>query len=334
MKLKTKKTKKDFPTTAFIAVTLRCNSSCVMCDLWKNKKEDGLDSNVYRKLPRSLRMIDITGGEPFLREDLSEIVKILKQTCPRAKQLITTNGYLTQKIEKALPLILKEKPNIAFRVSMDGWGDTHDQIRGLRGSFRRSLKTLQVLRKYGVRDIGVIFTLMKQNIGELEKVIEYCWQNNFNLSLNVVHDSPIFYGVGKKESLRPNYKKIKPDVNRVIRYQTRSLKPKRWAKAWFYYQQFEYLQTGKRGLPCGAGEDFFYLDPLGEVYICHLKPWPIGNLIKSDFETIWNSSRRKQYIKRTQACHDCWLMCSTKDAIRKNKTKVLGEWAKMLLMRR
>src|SRR5512143_799577 len=105
------------PTSAFIAVTLLCNSRCIHCDIWKNKGMDFLPVEIYRKLPASLEMVDITCGEPFLRDDLPEVVRAIREICPKARIRITTNGFLPQKIRKHIGAILKADPKIAFRMS-------------------------------------------------------------------------------------------------------------------------------------------------------------------------------------------------------------------------
>jgi len=320
-----------FPRMAHIAVTLLCNSKCIMCDIWKNNKKDGFDNEIYRKLPNSLGEIDITGGEPFLRDDLPEIVKILKETCPKAKLLIITNGYLTEKIRKILPLILREDSNIALRVSLDGWNSVHNKIRRLPDFFNKVMKTLNVLKECRVKDIGIIYTLMKNNADEVEKIINYCKKNKFNFSMNIVHDSISYYGDNKKMQLRPKYKKAKAIIKKNIFFQSRSFNPKRWGKAWFYKSQLDYLRTRKRQLPCYAGEDFFYLDSFGNIYMCQFKSWLIGNLITDDFKTIWSSSKRRKYLIKCQSCNDCWIMCSAKTAIKRNKISIIFEfWKKRL----
>ena len=65
------------PTSASLAVTFRCNSKCVMCDLWKKKPKEEMPAHLYRKLPSGLKYIDITGGEPFLRKNLAKIINVL-----------------------------------------------------------------------------------------------------------------------------------------------------------------------------------------------------------------------------------------------------------------
>ena len=66
------------PTDASIILTVRCPMKCKMCNIWFNptKKEEEIKASDLRTLPR-LKFINLTGGEPFVRDDLAEIVNLL-----------------------------------------------------------------------------------------------------------------------------------------------------------------------------------------------------------------------------------------------------------------
>src|SRR5210317_507142 len=99
---------------ASLILTYRCNAKCNMCNIWKNptKTEEEIDPKYYRKLPDGLR-INITGGEPTLRDDIEEVFKILY---PKASLLeLSTNGYYTDRIVS----IAEKFPNILIRVSLE-----------------------------------------------------------------------------------------------------------------------------------------------------------------------------------------------------------------------
>jgi len=149
------KQKVHVPSEAIIAVTLNCNARCVMCNIWQNKIKNEVPPTLYRRLPSTLKEINITGGEPFLRNDLPEIIQVMKQTCPQARLLINTNGYLTKQIQKMAPLILRIDHRIALRVSLDGWGKQHDLIRRLPHFFDHAIETLSYCKKIGIKDLGV-----------------------------------------------------------------------------------------------------------------------------------------------------------------------------------
>lgn len=304
-----------FPTHAIVAVTLNCNSRCVMCDIWKNHITNELQPEEYLKLPPSLIDINITGGEPFLRMDLPEIVAVMKRAAPKARLVLNTNGYLARVIEKQIPKILKTDPKFAVRVSLDGWEEIHDAIRRIPNGFKTIMETLSILDRAGVGDLGISFTIMKKNIDDLPKIFDFCRRERLELSLTMVTNSAIYFGEGK-ESLRPdNHEEMSKYLNRVIVQRFRSNRPKEWIHGWFEKRLLEYYFTHRRPLPCDAGEKFFYLDSIGNVYTCNIKSWLMGNIKKESFEQIWGSKQALKMISRVHACHDCWLPCSAKTSM-------------------
>ena len=319
-----------FPTSAFLSVTLLCNARCVMCDIWKNRGMDFTPLEVYDKLPSSLEMVDLTGGEPFLRPDMAKVVRAVRKSCPKARILITTNGFLHHNIEKQLDDILVADPKITFRISMDGGATMHEKIRRVPKAYEKVIHTIDILKKKGVIDIGIIYTLMKQNKHELRDVYAYTKKEHINFSLNIVHDSPVYFGK-EKTQLRPDPKEVKEHFDWLFNEQMKSANPKSWAKAWFNKQSYYYMMTHRRPLPCGAGENFFYMDPFANIFMCHLKSWPIGNLKQQSFDQIWNCKAKQHFLPLAQKCHDCWIICTAKDAIQKHKMRVLFDIPNMMI---
>ena len=311
------------PRSAFLAVTLLCNSRCIHCDIWKNKGLDYLPLDIYRRLPASLTMIDITGGEPFLRPDIPELVSVLRQTCPRARILITTHGFMNSKIGDQIEAILRADPSIAVRVSLDGLGEVHDEIRGIPGGYEKVEATLRRLRQAKVKDLGIIFTLMKRNQHQLREIYHHAKRHRLALTLNAVHDSPVYFGEGK-QALNADPKEVEKDFRYVIRGQLKSINPKNWAKAWFNDHLHRYMATHERPFPCGSGEDFFYMDSAANIFMCQYKNWPIGNLSEHPFEEIWDSKAKAGFLPMAHECQGCWAVCTAKDAMRRRKWKILA----------
>lgn len=306
-----------------LAVTFLCNSHCVHCDLWKTRGEKFLSTDVYRKLPRGLRRIDLTGGEPFLRPDVPEIVAILRQTTPQARLLITTHGFMVDKIAEQLDAILAADPEIAFRVSLDGLGEMHDRVRGITGAFGKATTTLRNLKQRGVKDVGIIHTLLDVNRGQLANVYEFAQRERLNFSLNLPQTSDIYYGTGK-DQLNSDVLHQESEFNWLFNRQIRSFNPTDWAKAWFNRASYDHWVTRLRPFACGAGEDFVFINPRADVYVCQIKPWKLGNLAESSFEEIWKSDARAGEIEKAKACQDCWMMCTARDAMERNKGRILA----------
>jgi len=316
----------DKPASAIIAVTFRCNSRCIMCDIWKRKdcQKKELPASFYAKLPNSLKDINLTGGEPFLRSDFMEIIKVIKKNIPKTRLLVNTNGFAKDQIRKIIPAALRIDPNFAVRVSLDGFGKVHDQIRGVTGGFKKALSTLEYFKKIGIKDLGTVFTLTSKNQQDLLKVFNYTLKNNLDFSLNIVHESPIYFGDNKLR-LSADFLKIKKDIDFISNKLRNTVKVKNWGRVWFNNKLMQFYVTKKRPVPCGAGNDFFYLNPYGKVYACHLRKLYLGDLKKSSFEEIWKAKKRVDYQKKTSICNDCWMICTVKDQMKKNKIKILAE---------
>src|SRR5262245_64459831 len=114
------------PHNAIVAVTLNCNARCTMCDIWQNDMKDEIGPDVFDRLPASLRDINLSGGEPFLRRDLPEILAAIKSTNSKVRLVISTNGFQPARTKEMLPALRRADPKLAVRVSIDGLDGTHD----------------------------------------------------------------------------------------------------------------------------------------------------------------------------------------------------------------
>jgi MoaA/NifB/PqqE/SkfB family radical SAM enzyme len=125
-----------------------------MCDIWENpsNRKTEITPKELEILP-SLKFINITGGEPFLRRDLEEIVEVAFSKAPRI--VISTSGWHVDRIAA----MAEKFPNIGIRVSIEGLSQKNDELRGRRGGFDRGLKTLLTLKNMGIKDIGFGITI-------------------------------------------------------------------------------------------------------------------------------------------------------------------------------
>lgn len=123
-----------------VIVTYRCNAHCNMCDCFKHptKPEEEITLDVIRKLPE-MAFTNITGGEPFIRRDLPDIVRELYKKSDRI--VISTNGYFTDRIIS----LCREFPKVGIRISIEGLQKTNDSIRGIPDGFKRGYGTLTTL---------------------------------------------------------------------------------------------------------------------------------------------------------------------------------------------
>ena len=138
----------------YLAAT-RCNCRCRHCTpkLYTGKGETELTSKeLIQRYEESYFLqnnsVSVAGGEPFLKEDLEEFILYLDQK--NIPCIISTNGWFTDKIEK-LTGQLKDTETVRFSVSVDGIGQVHDEIRGLKGIYNRALESIKLLKDSACR---------------------------------------------------------------------------------------------------------------------------------------------------------------------------------------
>ena len=151
-------TKTPNPTDASIILTYRCPMRCQMCNIWKyptNRSEE-IQAKDLTSLPK-LKFINLTGGEPFIREDLDTIVEECYNHTDRI--VISTSGWFEDRVIE----LAKKFPNIGIRISIEGLSEKNDELRGHVGGFDKGLRTLLSLKKMGVKDIGFGCTVSNHN---------------------------------------------------------------------------------------------------------------------------------------------------------------------------
>lgn len=313
------------PHNAIVSVTLNCNARCTMCDIWRNDMHGEATPEIFGRLPRSLRDINISGGEPFLRGDLPEILSAIKEGNERARLVISTNGFQPGKTQRLLPAICAADPRVAIRVSIDGMHETHDRIRGIPGGFDKCVQTLELCRDAGIEDLGIGFTLLDENVHELEDVHRFAEERDLQLSITVALDSPIYFG-NDKEALRPrNSHALRQAMSRVIDVQYHKWNLKENFRGWFNKTLLEYHETGRRRFSCDGGSGFFYMDSFANIFLCHILDVKIGNLREQSWEELWGSPAAASARDFATSCHRCWLICTSKSQIMANKWTIGGE---------
>ena len=122
------------PTDISIITTYRCPMQCKMCNIWKNPTDprQEIRPEELEILPR-VKFINITGGEPFVREDLDKIVEVAFRKAPRV--VISTSGWFENRVIE----LARKFPKIGIRISIEGLSQKNDELRGRPGGFDKGL---------------------------------------------------------------------------------------------------------------------------------------------------------------------------------------------------
>lgn len=306
---------------AAIVVTYRCNARCAMCETWRHpsRREEEFAPELLRKLP-PLRFANVTGGEPFLRDDLAEIVSILSGRSSRV--VISTNGFFTDRI-----IALSDRfPSVGVRISLEGLPAANDELRGLQDGFDHGLRTLLELRRLGRRDIGFGITVSDRNASDLLELFELARSMRIEFATAVVHNSYYFH---KQDNAIRDPDHVIRCFEELVRRLLGSRRIKEWFRAYFNRGLINYVRGRPRLLPCAAGEDMFFLDPAGDVRPCNGLPeeseeTSLGNLKRASFEEIWQGERARAIRKRLRSCpRNCWMIGTAAPAMKKDLIRPL-----------
>ena len=301
-----------------IAVTYRCNAHCHMCSTWQfpTRVEEEVTAADLRTLPH-LTFANITGGEPFLRADLQEIVEVVRGKADRV--VISTNGYFTDRV-----VALAEKyPDLGFRVSLEGLPAANDELRGIKDGFDHGLRTLLRLRSLGVKDIGFGITVSDRNADDLAELYELADAMGLEFATAAVHNNYYFH---KFDNVIEEKERVASRLEDVARRLLRTNRPKSWFRAWFNAGLANYVRGGARLLPCDMGTDIFFIDPHGRVMPCNGMDAPMGSLKQHAFDEIWASPEAKAVRDGVGTCDaNCWMIGSVAPAMKKH-IMVPGAW--------
>lgn len=298
------------PTHAIVAVTDRCNARCVMCDIWKKGRTPELAAGDYSRLPEALKEINVTGGEPLLRDDIADVIRTMQQRCRGARIVLSTNGLLPARLEK----LLGEVNGITVRVSLDGIGPLHNRIRGVEDAYERALESLEICKRAGVKDLGVCATMTRHNTGVVKDIQAFAEQQGINFTFTSVHSSSVFFGDQDAEQPEPGQAIADMEVVRGRLFE--SVNPKNWFKAYFVSGLIDVIRRQPRPIQCRALTSFFYLDAQGNVYPCHLWEQPVGNLLEKTCEEI--IATNPHTLRVVEACRKrCWMTCTVAPEMRR-----------------
>ena len=301
-------------------VTTRCVAQCVMCNIWRMRPVlPELKAADWLKLLENpilseLKELDITGGEPFLRSDMVDLLLGLSRLkATHLKDLrsvaITTNGLLTDKVLKDVGRVIAplEEAGVAlvFACGCDAVNATHDRIRNFAGAWQRLSATLEGL--LALRDrhssliLGVKTTVTRFNIDELDAICRYADERGlFTIVSPFIITANRYNNVDRQEDLGFSDRDLEKLRNfyRTSRFH------------WNYYRNelLRFLESGRMAKPCSAGFNYLFIRSTGELYACPIIDNLLGNVKDTPLKVLLCSAaaaRFRRGILTYPECRDC-----------------------------
>jgi Fe-coproporphyrin III synthase len=322
---------------ANFTVANSCNGRCTTCNIWKSDPapDPPLDQITdffkdNRETLKDLRFIQLTGGEAFLRDDLPEIAEAVHSVAPKCMMWIPTNGLLPEKIHLTTKEIMRRinKPLVGVTISLDGEGDIHDKQRGIDGSYKKAMQTLQLLSElktnFNTLQLSTGFTLTTQNYMHAPLVQRISYRHEADFSIRPVNVSEHYYqNVGQNANFDPE------EVWKIVRFiaqLARSEKGMTNSLTMVAYLRGvrEFISSG-RTLPCSAGKESVFIDGFGDVFPCIVMNHKLGNAYETPLKEILASDETRNACEVIDElkCPTCWLECEVYRDIRKDWRRLL-----------
>jgi MoaA/NifB/PqqE/SkfB family radical SAM enzyme len=298
------------PINYTVSLLYSCNSRCKTCNIWKKPAKNLTLSEyklIFKKIGRKPYWVTLSGGEPFLRNDIVEIAEIIyKYSRPKILN-IPTNGIETQKIIEAVFRIAKNSPKtqVIINLSIDGVEDQHDEIRQIEGNYEQAMLTYSKLKKIKLPNlsIGIHSVVSKYNVENFSQVA--------NTMLELKPDSYITEIAEERVELDTIGADITPNqvqYRSAIDYLIHRIKNGKFfgtnkitqAFRIEYYNLVKQIMRDKtQVIPCYAGISSVQISPDGDIWSCCVRAESMGNLREKNynFKKIWFGKKMAEQRK-------------------------------------
>ena len=318
--------KPPIPDNLTFSVTNMCQSRCKTCDVWRlykekpKLKEKELKINEIEKIFKSIGHVyffNISGGEPFLRNDLPEIVDLAcKYLTPRVIHTPTNaiaSDLVIKQTKKILEIMKKNNCKAVFTIkpSFDGIGKKHDEIRGVKGNFKKLMKTYNGLKKlqkeYPNLDVGLGTVISRFNFDQIKEIIDYGKKLKPDSYINeIAEERSELFTLNKP--ITPSLEQYKKAIEFFSKEVRRDIKKKKslvritQAFRLVYYDLVVRIMKEKRQvIPCYGGIASVHLNAYGDVWPCCILGYKksMGNLrdFDYDFKKVWHSKQADEVRK-------------------------------------
>ncbi len=291
--------RRTVPLAGSLELTHRCDLRCAHCYQYPpRRREREMDGPQVIRLLGELKeagtlFLNLTGGEPLLREDLPVILK--EAAGMNFAISLQTNAF---SLDERWAERLAETPGLRVDISLHAASESaHDAFCGVSGSFRSALRALEMLGERGVPCTAKT-VVTRLNLGELQDIVRLAEERGAGTVF-----SPIIFprNDGGRSPLR--FRLNRSELKRFADFQAAHLRRLLGISEGGLPRDEGSVLTAPSGCGvdpsvargealrgCGAGRSAFCVNPYGDVYPCVAWPVVVGNVLKDGFERVWKES--------------------------------------------
>lgn len=313
------------PTVLIYNCTFVCDARCEMCGNWKmgDRKSDmtleQLDGVMAHDFWGAVENLNISGGEPTTRNDLPEMVELFQRRLPRMRKIgINTTGLTPHRAIPMLTRIVKfcaEKDLLlSVRVSLDGIGDIHNQVRQVKQGFDKACQTIEAMqalaKEHSHFQFGVAATIFAMNMQDAENILAWSKGKGLDIVFNMLRFTENMLN-NKNLEERIHFRQREEEFMRKFFLDRVSEESVLSGQSFMYLHYADMIANGyHRTMPCPFQSQGLLLNPEGNLFYCENSE-KLGNVLDESAETLYfraaNLAHREQIKEKT--CPTCLSPC-------------------------
>ena len=313
------------PTVLIYNCTWVCDAKCEMCNNWKHgdRKSDmtlaQLEPAMAHPFWGAIENLNISGGEPTTRNDLPEMVQVFHRHLPRLRKIgINTTGLTPVRAIRLLTPIVEFCADkgllLSIRVSLDGIGDIHDQVRHVKNGFDKASKTIEAMQTLAAThdnfQFGIAATLFATNMSDGENILAWARSKGLDVVFNMLrftdamlHNKALEEKVGFRQREEEFMRKF--FLDRVHEESVLS------GQAFMYLHYADMIANGyQRTMPCPFQSQGLLLNPNGDLHYCE-NSQKLGNVLDDPARSLYfkaESLAHRDHVTET-VCPTCLSPC-------------------------
>jgi sulfatase maturation enzyme AslB (radical SAM superfamily) len=267
----------------------------------------------------AIENLNISGGEPTTRNDLPEMVELFARHLPRMRKIgINTTGLTPHRAIPMLTRIVKFCADrdllLSIRVSLDGIGDIHDQVRHVKNGFDKASETITAMQaladEYPSFQFGIASTIFASNLDDAQNILTWARSKKLDIVFNMLRFTDAML----------NNRELQPEIGFhereeafmrkffLERVQEESVLS---GQAFLYLHYADMITNGyRRTMPCPFRTQGLLLNPYGDLYYCENSD-AIGNVLTTPAEELYFKAENlahREHVKNT-VCPTCLSPC-------------------------
>ena len=313
------------PTVLIYNCTWVCDARCEMCSNWKHgdRKSDmtlaELEPVFEHPFWGAVENLNISGGEPTTRNDLPEMVETFHRRLPRLRKIgINTTGLTPT---RAIPMLTRivefcdgKGLPISIRVSLDGIGDIHNQVRHVKRGFDKALQTIEAMQalaeKHGEFQFGIASTIFATNMEDAENILAWARTRKLDVVFNMLRFTDNMLNNRELEEKIAFREREETFMRQFFldRVQEESVLS---GQAFMYLHYADMIANGyQRTMPCPFQRQGLLLNPNGDLFYCENSE-RLGNVLDTPAADLYfedSHLEHREALKR-DVCPKCLSPC-------------------------